>query len=172
MIDPDTLHEGELRTGMQNARVTQGTEGSVRENAAQQMDVESESEEPQGLRANLRRKRSSVEEENEHSPHRTRGKCIDYCHLHDPFSNNEDDEEIVNAAAVVCDETFSVAANDGEPTLKEAKRLNKWPEWEKAIKAKLAQLKKMGTWRLIKKPKHAIPIANKWVFAKKRNKAG
>ena len=30
----------------------------------------------------------------------------------------------------------------------------------------------MGTWRLIEKPKHAIPIANKWVFAKKRNKTG
>ncbi len=30
----------------------------------------------------------------------------------------------------------------------------------------------MGTWRLVEKPKHAIPIANKWVFAKKRNKAG
>jgi hypothetical protein len=30
----------------------------------------------------------------------------------------------------------------------------------------------MGTWRLTKKPKHTIPIANKWVFAKKRNKAG
>jgi hypothetical protein len=30
----------------------------------------------------------------------------------------------------------------------------------------------MGTWRLIKKLKHAIPIANKWVFTKKRNKAG
>jgi hypothetical protein len=30
----------------------------------------------------------------------------------------------------------------------------------------------MGTWRLVEKPKNAIPIANKWVFAKKRNKAG
>ncbi len=30
----------------------------------------------------------------------------------------------------------------------------------------------MGTWRLIEKPKHTIPIINKWVFAKKRNKAG
>ena len=29
----------------------------------------------------------------------------------------------------------------------------------------------MGTWRLIEKPKHTIPIINKWVFAKKRNKA-
>ena len=56
--------------------------------------------------------------------------------------------------------------------MKEARRSIEWPEWEKAIKAKLAQLKKMGTWRLVEKPKHTIPITNKWVFAKKRNKAG
>ena len=120
-IDPNTLREGELRAGMQSARITQGTEGSARENAAQRMDVESESEEPQGLRANLRRKRSSVEEENEHSPRRTQGKYIDYHHLYNPFSDDKDNEEIVNATAVVCDKTFSVTANNGEPTLKEAR---------------------------------------------------
>jgi hypothetical protein len=97
---------------------------------------------------------------------------MDYHHLHDPFSDDEDDEEIVNAAAAVCDETFSVAANDGKPTLKEARKSDEWPEWEKAIQAELAQLKTMGTWKLVPKPKNAIPIANKWVFTKKRNKAG
>ena len=30
----------------------------------------------------------------------------------------------------------------------------------------------MGTWRLVEKPPNAIPIANKWTFLKKRNKAG
>jgi len=30
----------------------------------------------------------------------------------------------------------------------------------------------MGTWKLVKKPSGAVPIANKWVFAKKRNKQG
>jgi hypothetical protein len=30
----------------------------------------------------------------------------------------------------------------------------------------------MGTWKLVNKPKNAIPIVNKWVFIKKRNKAG
>ncbi len=73
---------------------------------------------------------------------------------------------------MVCNETFSVAANDGELTLKEVRKSAKWPEWEKAIQAELAQLKKMGTWKLMPKPKNTIPIANKWVFAKKRNKAG
>src|SRR5260221_1048522 len=30
----------------------------------------------------------------------------------------------------------------------------------------------MGTWQLVDKPVGAVPIANKWVFAKKRNKDG
>jgi hypothetical protein len=129
------------------------------------MNDEPEGEVPPGLQKNLKRKRNlAPEEENEDSPHRTWEKHIDYHHLHDPFSDNEDDEEIVNATAIVCDETFSVMVNNSEPTLKDARKSPKWPEWEKAIKAKLAQLKKMGTWRLVKKPKHAIPITNKWVF--------
>src|SRR6266850_2536734 len=30
----------------------------------------------------------------------------------------------------------------------------------------------MGTWKLVEKPPNVIPIANKWVFAKKRDKMG
>jgi hypothetical protein len=30
----------------------------------------------------------------------------------------------------------------------------------------------MGTWRLVEKPPNVIPIANKWTFHKKRDKAG
>ena len=30
----------------------------------------------------------------------------------------------------------------------------------------------MGTWKLVEKPPDAIPIANKWTFVRKRNKAG
>ena len=47
-----------------------------------------------------------------------------------------------------------------------------WPEWEATIHDKLDQLRHMGTWQLINKPVGAIPIANKWVFTKKRNKDG
>jgi hypothetical protein len=54
--------------------------------------------------------------------------------------------------------------------LKEARKSVKWPEWEKAIQAELAQLKKMGTWKLVPKPKNAIPITNKWVFAKRETR--
>src|SRR6266853_3619195 len=105
-------------------------------NAVQKAYVKSKSEpnkEPPGLRANLKRKQrdsASVEEDGD-SPRRTRGKHIDYCHLNDPFSNNKDDEN-VNAATIVNDETFSVATNDGEPSLKEARKSDEWPEWEEA----------------------------------------
>jgi len=30
----------------------------------------------------------------------------------------------------------------------------------------------MGTWRLVEKPPDAIPLANKWMFVRKQNKAG
>ena len=30
----------------------------------------------------------------------------------------------------------------------------------------------MGTWKLVEKPLDAVPIANKWMFVRKRNKAG
>ena len=47
-----------------------------------------------------------------------------------------------------------------------------WPEWEKVIQSELAQLHQMETWRLVEKPPNAVPIANKWTFLKKWNKAG
>jgi len=36
----------------------------------------------------------------------------------------------------------------------------------------LAQLHEKGTWKLVEKPKNAIPISNKWVLTKKHNKEG
>ena len=67
---------------------------------------------------------------------------------------------------------FAIIAGDELTNLEDAKRSVDWPEWEKAIHIELAQLQEMGTWRLIEKPKDAVPIANKWTFIKKRNKAG
>jgi hypothetical protein len=40
------------------------------------------------------------------------------------------------------------------------------------IQTELDQLSHMGTWELVDKPLGAIPILNKWVFTKKRNKEG
>jgi len=62
--------------------------------------------------------------------------------------------------------------DDNQPTFDQAKRSLEWPEWEKAIQAKLAQLRVKGTWKLVEKPKNAIPISNKWVLTKKQDKEG
>ena len=51
----------------------------------------------------------------------------------------------------------------GEPlSLEEAKKSSEWKEWEEAIKVELDQLTTMGTWKLVDKPKDALPISNKW----------
>ena len=42
---------------------------------------------------------------------------MDYCHLNDPFSDDED--EAINIAAIISNESFSVAANNGVAMLKE-----------------------------------------------------
>ena len=57
-------------------------------------------------------------------------------------------------------------------SLKDAKKSADWPEWEKAVQIELTQLQQMGTWRLVEKPPDTIPLANKWTFVRKRNKAG
>jgi hypothetical protein len=57
--------------------------------------------------------------------------------------------------------------DDDQPTLDQARRCLEWPKWEQAIQSELAQLKQKGTWRLVEKPKDAIPISNKWVLTKK-----
>ena len=68
--------------------------------------------------------------------------------------------------------TNLLESDDDQPTFDQAKRSLEWPEWEKAIQAKLAQLRVKGTWKLVEKPKNAIPISNKWVLTKKRDKEG
>jgi len=47
-----------------------------------------------------------------------------------------------------------------------------WPEWKDAITAELDQYQEKGTWKLVDKPADAIPLTNKWVFIKKRDKEG
>ncbi len=66
------------------------------------------------------------------SKHQIRGKKVDYGHLHDPFSDNEvmNTEELTNL----------LEGDDDQPTFKQAKCSLKWPEWDKAIQAELAQL--------------------------------
>jgi len=88
--------------------------------------------------------------------------------LNDPFP----DEEEAGIANIERDHAFAALPDDDCQTLAQARRSPEWPEWERAIQSELAQLQRMGTWKLIDKPHDAIPIANKFVFAKKRDKEG
>ena len=70
------------------------------------------------------------------------------------------------------DSNESVALPDNPRTLKEACASAEWPEWEKAVKAEIDQLYRMGTWQLVNLPKGRSPVANKWVLARKYSKEG
>jgi hypothetical protein len=118
--------------------------------------------EPSGSSLNPLKRRA--EEEAEGSTRRTRGRRVDYQHLNDPWQ----DDESMNAEEI----TNLLEGDDDQPTLEQAKRSLEWPEWEHAIQAELAQLRQKGTWKLIEKPADAIPISNKWVLTKKRDKEG
>jgi len=116
----------------------------------------------------LKRKRDEEEEPQEKQ--RTRGIRIDYQYLHNPFPDEED--EINEITYSSNEELYAIIASDEITSLMDAKKSPDWPEWEKVIQNELTQLQQMGTWRLVEKPPDAIPIANKWTFIKKRNKAG
>jgi reverse transcriptase-like protein len=128
-------------------------------------------------RESRKRKADQMEETtSQNEPRKTRGIRTDYRYLSDPFP---DEEEAFQAAEVTGEEperirthTYALEIGDEYHSLREAKASLDWPEWEQAIKNELDQLDRMGTWRLVTPPTDAIPIANKWVFTKKRNKDG
>ena len=114
-----------------------------------------------------KRKRQDEEDEIESEGISKRARRhVDYRYLDDPYWD-KDDLFMENNQA-----TFAGDPNDIPESLEEAKKSSEWAEWENAIKIELDQLAKTGTWELVDKPKDAIPIANKFVFDKKRNKAG
>src|SRR6266581_5738828 len=113
------------------------------------------------------RKRKAEEEIDPREPRKTRGIRVDYKYMNDPFPDEEE-----AGIVVIREEAFAVMLEEDPQNLQEAQRSGEWPEWERAIQAELDQLKKMGTWQLVDKPTGAVPIANKWVFAKKRDKEG
>jgi len=65
-----------------------------------------------------------------------------------------------------------VLLDDDCRNLSEAKASPEWLDWERAMQIELDQLKRMGTWRLVEKPPDVVPIGNKWVYVKKRDKEG
>ena len=101
-------------------------------------------------------------------PRRTRGIHCNYRYLADPFP----DEKEAGMLMIAKEKAFAVIPGDDCHSLKEARESPEWPEWEHAIQTELEQLHRMGTWKLVEKPAGAIPINNKWVFTKKRNKEG
>jgi len=122
---------------------------------------------PENSPDNLR-KRKAQENIDPREPRRTRGIWKDYRYLHDPFP----DEKEAGMLCIAKEQAFTVIPGNDCHSLKEAHASPDWPEWEKAIQIELEQLQRMGTWELVDKPVSAVPIANKWVFTKKRNKEG
>ena len=107
-----------------------------------------------------------VEDPIDPQDHKKSEHSIDY-YVNNPFPDKEE-----AGIVEVQEEAFVVIPETDPDSLKEAQESEDWPEWEHAIQAELDQLKRMGTWQLVEKPEGAVPIGNKWVLVKKRNKAG
>ena len=90
----------------------------------------------------------------------------------DPDMAGRDDKNMTPANRVYAMFCETQIAPDNPKTLTKAQRSPKWPQWEKAIQAKLDQLHKMGTWELVDPPKGQVPVGNKWVLTKKYDKQG
>ena len=118
---------------------------------------------------NLKRRRDQSDVDEDQNQRETRVKRkIDYRYLDNPFPDEEEDTMTLTSDEYI----FAIIAGDEYTSLKEARNSPDWPEWKKAIQNELAQLNRMGTWKLVKRPPNTIPIANKWTFVRKRNKAG
>ena len=65
-----------------------------------------------------------------------------------------------------------IITGDKLTSLKDAQHFPEWPQWQKAMEAKLKQLHAMNTWQLIDKPADPIPISNKWIFICEQDKIG
>ena len=88
------------------------------------------------------------------------------------YVNNPFPDEEEAGIVEVREEAFVIIPEMDLDSLKEARESEDWPKWKHAIQVELDQLKCMGTWQLVEKPEGAMPIRNKWVLVKKRNKAG
>ena len=79
-----------------------------------------------------------MSEEAKDEPRRTRGVCIDYCHLNDPFPK----EDEIDADDPEANILFALTAKTKDEfcSIKQACESPEWPDWEKGIVAKLNQL--------------------------------
>ena len=99
------------------------------------------------------------------APWKTHGTCIDDKNLHNPYPEEENEDNLLTM-----EEVYAIIAEDKLMSLKDAKNSPNQSEWKIAIQAELNLLKEKRTWELVEKPHDAIPIANKWVFIKKHDK--
>ena len=113
---------------------------------------------------NTNKQKAEIEDE----LRKTRGVQPDYHCLNDPESEDEVSEERDDTTQ----EIFAAKISDKFHSLKEAKASPDWPEWKDVITAKLDQHWEKGTWELVNKLADTIPLTNKWVFVKKRDKEG
>ena len=74
-------------------------------------------------------KRKATEPINTDTPQKTRGKCVDYQRLANPYEDDDDPEMEVKFAEMI----NMAEAGDEFHSLKEAKDSPDWPEWEHAI---------------------------------------
>jgi len=66
---------------------------------------------------------------NEYKPQKTRGICINYRYLNDPFSDEEEEGVFPN----IKNNAETIITRDDCHSLKEAKAFLEWPDWECAI---------------------------------------
>ena len=144
-------------------------------------------------RIRVSKRKRADKDEGTHLPRKSsRPKVVkDYQALNDPMpelSDKEDDDllepdrdpdeeepkqrPVEEAELVYAALNESSTLPDNPKTLKEACDSPEWPEWEKAVKAEIDQLHRMGTWELMDLPKGRVPVSNKWVLVRKYSKEG
>ena len=169
VVAPDAQREGEQRTDALPWSADQKQIGQLGERCEDDVPKgngqSNANPQPEGEKGNdSLMKDRDVEGEPKNAPRKTRGIKRDYRLMNDPYSEEEDLFYVAQIEAIL--------AGDDPKSLKQAKASFEWPEWERAIKAELDQLREKGTWMLVSTPKDAVPLNNKWVFAKKYGKGG
>ena len=79
------------------------------------------------------------------APWKTHGIHINYKILHDPYPEEENEDNFLTM-----EEVYAIIAGDKLMSLKDAKNSPDWPEWEIAMQAKLDLLKKRELGNLLK----------------------
>ena len=125
------------------------------------------------------KKRPAESDINLREPRKTRGMWINYKELAESGKHIDynvepfPDEKEAGIVKIAKEKAFVIVPDDDNcHNLWEAWQSIEWPEWKKAIKDKLDQLKQMGTWKLVERPKGVVLISNKFIFAKKQDKIG